>query len=408
MLKFGCASSSEKSSFAAGSQAAKGALKQGAISCPDALIAFCSGNIDADEFFRGMQSVVGTGTPIIGGSAVGIITNDLISYDGYSSGVAALQLKPGSYQISAAGDLSEDGMRAGEKLVEGFSGPFEGSSLLVFYDSLQIVATAESPPVLNPSSTLITGLEKRLGPDIPILGAGLLADFHFTLFPKLFSGSCTASDHVAGLLLGKEINVYYRIMHGCDPLDGIYHHITKAEGAVVYEIDNRPAVEIIDGIYGDQGWRRKHPVDLLTIGVNYGERLGDPDESAYVNRLITGALPDGTGIGMFEPDLTDGSEIQFMLRDSSRMIESAADNASELVKRILEDKRIPRFGLYIDCAGRAAALSNTPTEEAAEIQKILNHYDIPLLGFYSGVEVAPCLQKSRGLDWTGVLWIIAE
>jgi hypothetical protein len=30
------------------------------------------------------------------------------------------------------------------------------------------------------------------------------------------------------------------------------------------------------------------------------------------------------------------------------------------------------------------------------------------LGFYSGVEIAPLMGRSRGLDWTGVLVVIAE
>ncbi|MCW8997823.1 MAG: hypothetical protein OQK04_03830, partial [Kangiellaceae bacterium] len=60
------------------------------------------------------------------------------------------------------------------------------------------------------------------------------------------------------------------------------------------------------------------------------------------------------------------------------------------------------------CAGRAAEQSNTETEEAAELQRVMSRYNTPLLGFYSGVEVAPILGKSRGLDWTGVLLILAE
>ena len=68
----------------------------------------------------------------------------------------------------------------------------------------------------------------------------------------------------------------------------------------------------------------------------------------------------------------------------------------------------PVFGLYIDCAGRAAILSETLTEEASEVQNIFNRYNTPLFGFYSGVEVAPLLGRSRGLDWTGVLLVLAE
>lgn len=43
-----------------------------------------------------------------------------------------------------------------------------------------------------------------------------------------------------------------------------------------------------------------------------------------------------------------------------------------------------------------------------EVQRVMNKYNTPLLGFYSGVEVAPILGKSRGLDWTGVLMVLAE
>ena len=124
--------------------------------------------------------------------------------------------------------------------------------------------------------------------------------------------------------------------------------------------------------------------------------------------MITGALPEGKGIEIFEPDLEKGVEIQFMLRDSGEMIKSARINSADLMKQIESDGATPFFGLYIDCAGRTAEYSNTVTEEASEVQKVLNRYDTPLLGFYSGVEIAPLIGKSRGLDWTAVLLVFAE
>jgi len=119
-------------------------------------------------------------------------------------------------------------------------------------------------------------------------------------------------------------------------------------------------------------------------------------------------LPDGKGIVLFEPDLDAGTEILFMLRDSVGMIESARNNCLALMAGIENEGKKPVFGLYIDCAGRTAALSDTLHEEASEIVRIFNQRNIPFLGFYSGVEIAPLLGKSRGLDWTGVLWVIAE
>ena len=64
--------------------------------------------------------------------------------------------------------------------------------------------------------------------------------------------------------------------------------------------------------------------------------------------------------------------------------------------------------MYIDCAGRNARYSDTMEEEATEIAAAMNRERIPLLGFYSGVEVAPLPGRSRGLDWTGVLTVFAR
>lgn len=70
--------------------------------------------------------------------------------------------------------------------------------------------------------------------------------------------------------------------------------------------------------------------------------------------------------------------------------------------RLAREGLEPFFALYIDCAGRAAAFSGGAREEAAEVQRALGAR-VPLLGFYSGVEIAPFLGRSRGLDWTAVL-----
>jgi small ligand-binding sensory domain FIST len=197
-------------------------------------------------------------------------------------------------------------------------------------------------------------------------------------------------------------------MHGCTPLEDTNHTITKIDGSIIYQLDGKPIVELIDALFGSQDWRNDHPVDLLTIGRRYGSRFGQAEEADYVNRLITGALPNGEGVGIFEPDFEEGTEIQFMLRDTEKMVESAKRNSSELMEHIKADGKKPLFGMYIDCAGRAAKYLNTRIEEATEVQKVFNHYSTPLFGFYSGVEIAPLFDKSRGLDWTGVLMVLAE
>ena len=398
----------EPNAFLAGKNAAENAIEKGGISSPDFVFAFSSGQLDQDYFFNGVQSVVGPEIPIIGGSSVGIITNESLSYKGYPGGVALIQSDRIKYNIAAVNGLDKDGKLAGRKLVENLTNQQEGKALIILYDSVKTPPVEDNPPVLNASSSLIEGIEEGLKSNLPIFGAGLISDYGFNTPVRQFCGSYVDCQSVVGVLLTGDFKPYFRIMHGCSPLDGVYHKITNIEGSVIYEIDDKPIVDRIDEFYGNQDWRHQNPIDFLTIGINYGGRFEEPKESNYVNRLITGALPDGKGISIFEPDLKRGTEIQFMLRDSTKMIESAKRNSLEIMDQINADRKKPILGIYIDCAGRTAEYSNTTTEEAAEVQKVLNQYEIPLLGFYSGVEIAPFLQKSRGLDWTGVLLVLAE
>jgi len=405
-MKIGTGYSNQEDGFSSGQAAAKNAMEKGDIHRPDLVLAFCSGRVDHADYFRGLQHVVGDHVPIVGGSAVGIITNDSLSYEGYPAGALVLESKSLRSQVAVASRLDKGEKRAGQFLTKKLLPETADKLLVMFYDSVKTPATDNLPPVLNASSPLIEGIEQGLISDVPIIGAGLMGDYD--LGPtRQFCGSYVGSQNVVGVMLSGDFKPYFKIMHGCTPLDGIYHKITKMEGSIIYKLDGRPIVEMIDELYGNRDWRHQRPVNLLTIGKNHGRRFEPPAEENYVNRLITGCLPDGEGIGIFEPDFETGTEIQFMLRDTEKMIESARKNSIELLDRINADGKKAFFGLYIDCAGRAAGYSNTNIEEASEVQSIFSRHNLPLFGFFSGVEVAPLLSRSGGLDWTGVLVVFA-
>jgi len=405
-MKVGIGYCNEKDAFSSGKKVAENAIAKGTIDRPDFIISFCSGQLDHNRFFKGLQSVVGNTVPIIGGSTIGIITNDCLSYEGWPAAAAVIQLKTIQAKVVVTNNLDRDERLAGMQLAHTLAKEPEANLLFLLYDSIKIPATNNTPPTLNVSSPLLEGITQEFRSNVPIIGAGVIGDYDLSS-PKQFCGNYVGNQSVVGTLLTGDFKHYFRIMHGCSPLDGVYHKITKIQGSNIYELDGKPIVEMIDELFGNQDWQNQHPVNLLTIGKNFGGRFEEPKEDSYVNRLITGILPNGEGIGIFEPDFEEGTEIQFMLRDTTKMIESARRNSTELLVQIKADGRKALFGLYIDCAGRTAKYLNTKIEEASEIQEVLNHYDVPLLGFYSGVEIAPLLKKSRGLDWTGVLLILA-
>lgn len=390
-----------------GKQVAAQALIHGNIETPGLVLAFCHGQLDALAFYRGLRAIVGDTVPILGGSAIGIITNDDLAYTGFPAGAAILQLDDTQLHVAAASHIDRDEYQAGSHLGAALSTDPDGRLALIFYDSVKVPPTSGTPPLMNASPPLIAGIESALPAAIPIVGAGVLGDYTFSPTYQ-FCGSYVGQQSVVGALFSGNVVPYMQIMHGCTLKDGIYHTITRIDGPVIYEIDGQPAVELIDALYGDQSWRSQLPVRRLALGVNYGEKFGDFQEDQVVARLIVGVLPQGNGLILFEPDLESGTEFQFMLRDGQTMIESAQRNTERLMHQIAEAGHHPRLALYIDCAGRAAQISDTLTEEAAEIQAVLRRYQVPLLGFYSGVEVAPLLGRSRGLDWTGVLLVLAD
>ncbi len=406
-MKLGIAYSNDINAFMAGKNIAEKALQGFGLERADLVLAFCHGSMDHTAFYKGLRSVVGDMAPIIGGSAVGVVTNDHLSYEGAPAAAAIIQAEGVQCSVFSAQNLDKNEAAAGMRLGDALSREAAGKLLLLFYDSVKTPPVDREPPVLNASAPLLKGLGKKIANKMPILGAGLLGDYVFAPTAQFCGTGVNTQTAVAALLHG-DFTPYFRITHGCTPLDGIYHTITKMEGPILYELDGRPIIQVIDDLYGHTRWRDQHPVKLLTIGVNHGERFQGPDEAAYVNRLIMGVMPDEEGIFLFEPDLAEGTEIQFMLRDTEAMMASARDNVHALFKEIAADGKRAAFGLYIDCAGRAGEYNNISSEEAHIIQNAFNQHTVPLLGFYSGVELAPMLGKTRGLDWTGVLVVITE
>ncbi len=407
MTRIGIACDGGRNRAISGDVLARRAMASGGIARPDLILAFCSGRNGPEAFFHDIRQAAGPDVPVVGGSAIGVISNDFLSYRDPVAAVAVLESDLITFRLASAGQVDENEKEAGRKVAAGIARRPEDRLLLVFYDSIKVPPENGSPPIMNSSTPLMAGIGEVLNDDVPVIGAGLIGDYGFNRTHQ-FCGSWVASQSLVGVMLGGDFSVYHRITHGCTPLDGVYHRVTKVSGPLLHEIDGRPIVEMINDLFDSEEWQEERPLDYLTIGVHCGEKYQGYRENQYVNRLILGVIPDRSGVMMFESDLKEGDEIQFMVRDAGRMVESARSNSHLLVNMMEKDGCIPLLALYIDCAGRAQGYSNTSVEEAAEVQKVLGERNIPLIGFYSGVELAPLLGRTRGLDWTGVLTILAR
>ena len=160
-MKVGIGHDNRKDFFSLGKKVAENAMRNGKITQPSIVISFCNGRIDHEEYFQGIQAVVGDKIPVIGGSSIGIITNDCISYEGYPAGAAIVESKTLRHREASVGDLDKNEKLAGRNLAKKLSNSQDGKLLLLFYDSIKHPPTETTPPVLNASRPLIEGIEER-------------------------------------------------------------------------------------------------------------------------------------------------------------------------------------------------------------------------------------------------------
>ena len=125
-------------SVEAGRLAAEKAMGNASADRSDLTIAFCGGNHDPIAFLDSVRDVVGEST-LIGGTAVGVITNEQASYGGYEAGVAVVSSPNIRFDCVSVGGLNEDERRAGERLGQLLAqkSDEDAQAILLFYDSVK-------------------------------------------------------------------------------------------------------------------------------------------------------------------------------------------------------------------------------------------------------------------------------
>lgn len=395
--KIGVAHSNQTNSKAAAVEASQNALKNAGIEKADFALVFCSGKHNPFDFLKAVNSVLGN-ISIIGGSTIGIITDNFIGYEGFEAGVTVFASDSISFKTFSQPELNKGEKQAGIFLGKKINDAAteDENTLLVFYDS----SKQQNPPMLNFATWLFEGLEMHLPKRISCAGGGLLSDMQLTTTYQFHNDEVLTQNVVAVLMGGCSMQT--TIMHGCKPASA-YLTITKAEGPIIWEIDNRPALELIDELLGnDHRLQWKDFSLFVTLGVNKGEKFGPFIEKDYANRLVLSVDITTKSLIMFEPDLKTGDEVQLMQRSFDlKYIKSGIEEI-----RAIDQFKKNSFAFYINCAGRAKPYTGEEFEDAEEVQKGLA--TIPLMGIYSGVEVAKINGNLEPLDWTGVLCMISE
>ncbi len=393
-MQVGVGYSDSPDSAIAGKQAAQSALERaGRQDACDMVFLFGAAPHNQEILRQAVAEETQNTDRIYGGGTVGVITNETFGYAGDQVGVACFWLEGVECDVLLDDGLleseEETGIRLGKRLAE--QGIHADSPAMLFYDAFDRSA---GDVRMIMATWLLAGLEKGLGFLPDLTGAGLMGD-HICSPTRQFIGDKIGDHYAMALAFDDNVRIDSAIMHGCRPASG-YYTVTKAEGPVILEINGEPAIPFIDKQLDGAVTPEQYPFFLL-FGLNNGDRWGEYDENNYASRLCLGIAPEINGIVMFEPDMVPGTEFQLMIRSldlhyMKPKIEEVFENLGD---------REPVFAMYIDCAGRCAGYGGIDIEDAVVLQETVAGR-VPLLGLYTGVEIAAIGGKPRGLDWTGV------
>ena len=385
----------------AGRTAVTQALHDAPDRAPDCALLFATSRHDPAELYAAVHAALPAPVPVYGGYAVGIISESTLGYDGFQVGIALIWLDGANLDVLIGRGLNDGEAAVGRDLVRRICEmDFVGRpSLLLLYDSVNRTGNRLR---FNMATSLIGGGFDRLPQDVPLVGAGLVGDMQCRSTYQ-WTGAGVEAQTALLLAFSGNIEMEQVVLHGCRPASA-YHEVTRVDDNVVLEIDHRPALKVIEELLGpDSGRSWRDYAFFVTLGVNKGDKYGPFDPDLYANRMCLSVDAERGGLVMFEPDLRAGDLVQLMLRnvDFSYIGEKIR---AQLAKNA---HRKPVFALYIDCAGRASAYSHLDEEEAIYVQAALKDV-CPLLGFYSGVELARVGGAPQALDWTGVLTLFFE
>lgn len=367
---------------------------------PLLLIAFAGGKHDGGQVI-GELCAKFPGVPVVGGSAAGVISREAFGYSGLEVGVLAITDPSILPDVLVGPDLLAGEYEAGVELGRemGRAAP-DGGLVLLLFDSV----AAPSPLRLHPASAIVDGVWDGLrGKRVTLFGGGLLTDLNLG-GAWLFDGRRACKHRAIALVFPRGVTATIEVLHGCRPVSA-FMEITRIDGGVVHELDGRPALAVLEEMLGMRlAGEGAGDVSLVaTLGYKQGDPFAPFSENAYVNRLILGGDRESGAITLFEPDFERGTRVQVMARDNDVMLQSVRDGVERANDTIRAGGGL--FCLYVDCAGRASARTGAAVEEADLVRRDLDRA-VPLLGFYSGVEIAPFHGRPRALDWTGVLAVV--
>lgn len=368
MIKSGVSRSNNSDAFKAGAEASKNAMDQIGGKA-DLVIVFSTVFYNQEKMLEGVMSVT-KDTPLMGCSDSG----EIIKEGPASKHVAVMALSSDNikFTIGVGKNVKADSHQAGVAAAKDVKNRAKGD--IALFMMLPDGLTGNG-------AAIVRGIQKILGLNFPIIGGSAGDDFAFKKTYQYYNGQ-VLTDSVVGVGLSGNFSWGVGVMHGWEPI-GLPMKVTKSEGAVLKELNGKPALNIYEDYFGKKSEELiNEPIAKMAYTYPLGMSVGGSAELLIRDVVIANKKGEITCAA----EIPEGTEIRLMLGDPEKAIVSAKEAAEKALLQLRGTK--PKVVFVFDCIARCKLLGSRIGEEISAIQDILGH-DVPMIGFYTYGEQAP-------------------
>jgi hypothetical protein len=364
----------------AGRDAAQQALKKAGVDRPDFVFMFASIGYDQQSLLRAVREATG-GAPLSGCSAEGTINGDEADESGFSVVVTTISSDDLQWTNGIARGLEDDARAVGQQVAQDLLPDLSADTigLFVFPDGL-ITLTLES---------FFAGLEENLSTlqFLPLWGGGAGNNLDTVGPTYQYCDDEVMSGGISYALLSGKAQASWAISHGLVPIGG-ERIVTRSKGNVIYEIDDKPAVEVLkeylpeQALTEDRDWMRY----AISLALCFRAPSYMKDEEYVVRGVPALRMADGSII--VQTDVSEGTTVWFSSRDKEKMI-TGLDRMARQIKEQLGGEK-PKLVFQFECLTRGKTMLRE--QEKLQLLKRFRQSldpDVPWAGFYTIGEIGP-------------------
>jgi hypothetical protein len=388
--KAGVGMSRHHSSSIAGQEAAQQALENADILKPDFVFMFATVGYDQHSLLRAVREATG-GAPLSGCSGEGTISGDDADETDFSVVIMAIASQELRWHNGLVKGLSTDSRAAGQRVADTLSSKLgaDAVGLFVFPDGIMVDFAA-----------FLDGMQTHLPTDrfLPLWG-GAAADNVAMSQTYQYCNDEVASDGVAYVLLSGEAQPASAVANGYVPIGG-ERMVTHSKGNVIYEIDEKPALQVLQEYLPDfalaEDWRDY----AITFALSFRAPSYMGGEE-YIFRAVP-SVNGADGSLIVQTEVQEGTSVWMSSRDKKKTM-AGLDRMAQQIKQELGGSQ-PKLVFHFDCTARGKIMFRE--QEKLQLLKRFRQAvgpEVPWAGFHTYGEIGPVGKHNCYHNYTAVV-----